>query len=167
MNSSDDYIDWERKRRILLPAEATDEYMVVPIREFRRLRQRIDKELLPFHDDLPSAYFALFGAALATGVAIPPLLISHGLPTWIIPTFIVSACAFLALGFALILVSCAFRKNRANAASEITREMRDLEETCYVTGIADTVTRNRSRNNLESSLRGRLLQGYLPVRIRG
>jgi hypothetical protein len=129
MSSSEEYLDWERKRRILLPAKAADEYMLLPIREFRRLSQRIEEELTPRSDSLPAAYYTLFGAAVATGVSIPPLLASKGLPNWIVPTFIVAACAFLVLGLALVLVSRIVRRGRKKSASEIVREMRDLEAT--------------------------------------
>lgn len=147
-SSEDEYLNWERKRRIFLPRKDADEYMIVPIREFRRLRQRIDEELLPRHDGLPSAYFALFGAALATGVAIPPLLTSQGLPSWIIPTFIVSASAFLVLGFILVLVSRAVSKGRIKSTSEIIRDMHDLEVTYYGTGLTDSAAQNRVQDNL-------------------
>jgi hypothetical protein len=142
--SEDDYLDWERKQRILLPGKDANEYMIIPTREFRRLWQRIEEELPARHDGLPSAYFALFGAALATGVAIPSLMASQGLPSWTIPTFVVSASAFLVLGLVLVLVSRAVKKGRVNAASEIVREMREVEATYYGWGT------RRSRGALSS-----------------
>jgi len=146
--SEEEFLDWDRKSRISLPAKAADEYMLVPIREFRRLRQRIDEELSPRHDGLPAAYFALFGAALATGVAIPPLWTSRGLPSWIIPTFIVSAGAFLVLGIVLVLVSRTLSKGRASAAAEIGRDMRDLEETYRGKRSTDPFAQHSTRNTL-------------------
>jgi hypothetical protein len=125
--SEDGYLDWERTSRIALPSKAVDEYMLVPVREFRRLHRRIDEELSPRHESIPGAYFALFGAAIATGVAIPPLLTASGLPSWIIPTFIVSAGAFLVLGLALVLVSRSLDSEQKKSASEIAQEMCNIE----------------------------------------
>ena len=112
-----------------MPSESADEYMLVRIHDLQRIRKRIDEELSPRHENISAGYFALFGAALATGVAVPPLLTASGLPSWIIPTFIVSASSFLVLGLVLVFVSCTVRKGQKRAGSEVAQEMRDLEET--------------------------------------
>jgi hypothetical protein len=144
-SSEEEYLDWAPKRRIPLPPEAADEYMLVRIHDFQRLRKRIDEALSPRHENIPAAYFALFGAALATGVAVPPLLTASGLPTWIIPTFIVSASAFLALGLILVFVARILRKGQRRTTSEIAQEMRDIEETYRGNKFAAPVARGRSR----------------------
>jgi hypothetical protein len=131
MNASGkEYLNWFQERRIPLPSDATDEYMLVPIRDFQRLYRRIDEELASRHENIPIAYSTLFGAALATGLAIPPLLTANGLPDWIIPTFVVSASAFLILALSLLLVARTLRQGRRRAASEIAQEMRDIEKSC-------------------------------------
>jgi hypothetical protein len=145
MSSSEEYLDWVPKRRIPLPPEAADEYMLVRSRDFERLRKRINEELSPRHENVPAAYFALFGAALATGVAVPPLLTAKGLPSWIIPTFVVSASAFLALGLILVFVARTLRKGQRRVASEIVQEMRDIEETYRGKKFATPVGRSRTK----------------------
>jgi hypothetical protein len=125
----DDYIDWAPKRRIPLPSADVDQYMIVPIRDFERLRKLIDEELSPRRDNLPAAYFALFGAAVTAGVGVPPLMTANGLPTWIIPTFIVSACAFFVLGLILLLVDHTVGEGRKSRAAKIAKEAREIEET--------------------------------------
>jgi hypothetical protein len=110
--------------------------MLVPVWEFRRLRKHVEEELAPRHEGIPGAYFTLFGAAIATGVAIPPLLTASGLPDWIIPTFIVSASAFLLLGVALVLLSRTLSAGKKKNASEIVQDMRTIEAT-YIGGKAD------------------------------
>jgi len=136
----EEYLNWDRKSRISLPSKAADEYMIISVLEFRRLRQRIDETLSPTHDILPAAYFALFGAALATGVAIPPLLVGTGLPSWVIPTFIVSASSFFVLGIALVLVSRAVGNGQRKAASEIVHDMNDLETIYHSSEVAGPLT---------------------------
>jgi protein-S-isoprenylcysteine O-methyltransferase Ste14 len=123
----EEYLSWAPKRRIPLPSESTDEYMLVRIYDFHRLRRSIE-ELSPPHENIPAAYFALFGAALAIGVAIPPLLTASNLPSWVVPTFIVSAGAFFVLGLILTIVARTLRKGRKEDAKEIAQEMRVIEE---------------------------------------
>jgi hypothetical protein len=123
----EEYLNWDRKSRISLPSKDADEYMLIPVREFQRLRKRVEKALSSSHESISAAYFALFGAAVSMGVAIPPLLTANGLPSWIIPTFIVSAVAFLVLGLVLVLVAWTLNKGRKGAASEIAQDMRDIE----------------------------------------
>ena len=148
----EDYLDWDRKSRISLPSKAADEYMIVSVREFTRLRERIDEALSPTYDALPAAYFALFGAALATGVAIPPLLTGSDLPSWVIPTFIVCAGSFFVLGVILVLVSHAIGKGQRRAVSEIVRDMHDLEMTYHGNEAAALFTRHRSSGTSRETL---------------
>jgi hypothetical protein len=125
-----EYINWAPKRRIPLPSEAEDERILVRIRDFERIQKHVGEELPSRHDNIPAAYFALFGAALATGIAVPPLMTARGLPTWIIPTFIVSASAFLVLGLTLVLIARVILKDQRRAVSEIVLEMEDIKKDC-------------------------------------
>jgi|SRR6266496_207996 len=150
-SSEEDYLDWFQKRRIPLPSEAADEYMLVPIRDFQRLYKRIGRELPPRHENIPIAYSTLFGAALATGVAVPPLLTANGLPSWIIPTFVVSGSAFLVLALVLLLVARSLGQGQRRLASEIAQEMRDIEETYHGKRFAGPVARSQSRDFPRSS----------------
>jgi hypothetical protein len=111
----------------VLPPRNKPEYMIIPVRELQRLRTLVKKEQKPRLDGLPAAYFALFGAAVATGAAVPPLMTSRGLPTWIIPTFIVSAAAFLVLGIILVAIARALGRARRGTAAEILDELSELE----------------------------------------
>lgn len=103
--------------------------MLVPVRDFQRLRKRLSLELKPAADNLPAAYFALFGAAIAIAAALPPLMTSSGLPSWIVPTFIVSAMAFLILGTALAVISRALKARRCEIVAELAEEMHEIERT--------------------------------------
>jgi hypothetical protein len=144
MNSSGkEYLNWRQERRISLPLEP-DEYMLVPTRDFRRLKKRVLEELPPRHDGIPIAYSSLLGASLATGVAIPSLLAARGLPSWIMPTFIVSAGAFLLLALALILIDHSLKKGRRNTASEIAQEMQSIEASYRSKENAGTITASGS-----------------------
>ena len=146
MNSpGKDYLNWFQERRIPLPLEA-DEYMLVPARDFQRLKKRIQEELPPRHDSIPIAYSILLGASLATGVAVPSLLTARGLPSWIIPTFIVSAGAFLLLALVLIFIGHSIARGQRNIASEIAQEMEEIEETYRGKKLAGTVTEDQSRD---------------------
>jgi hypothetical protein len=127
-SSDEEYLNWAPKRRIPLPSEAADGYILVRVRDFQRLRRRIDEELTPHHENISAAYFTLFGAAVATGVAVPSLLTASDLPNWLIPTFIVSATAFLLLGFVLALMAYNLKRGKRRTASEIAQEMREIEE---------------------------------------
>jgi hypothetical protein len=100
--------------------------MVIPIREFQRLQRRVTGELKPRTGGLPAAYFALFGAAVAIGVATPPVMAAGGLPTWIVPTFVVSASACFVLGIALVITARTFERGRRNTVAEIVQEMSDI-----------------------------------------
>jgi hypothetical protein len=129
MNSSrEEYLNWTSKRRISLPTESADEYMAIPIREYQRLQKRITDELKPKTTGLSSAYFALFGAAVAIGVAIPPLMGSSRLPSWIVPTFIVSASACLVLGLVLLTIDRILARGRRDAVTQIVDEMLEIEK---------------------------------------
>ncbi len=103
--------------------------MAIPIREFQRLQKRVNGELRPRPDGLPAAYFALFGAAVAIGVATPPVMAAGGLPTWIVPTFVVSACACFVLGIALVIIAKTVERGRRNTVAEIAQEMLDIDLT--------------------------------------
>jgi hypothetical protein len=124
----EEYLDWAPRWRIPLPSDEAEKYVVINIRDVRRLRKRIEQELSPRREIISTAYFALFGAALATGASVPPLLIANGLPSWISSIFIVSASSFLILGLILVLIDRTLRKSRGKATSEIAQEMRDIEE---------------------------------------
>jgi hypothetical protein len=91
-----------------------------------RLRRRIEAELRPRYENITGAYFALFGAAVAIWVAIPPLLMAKGLPSWVTPTFVVSGVAFLALGLTLVFVAQLLRRNTRRSAEEISNELREI-----------------------------------------
>jgi hypothetical protein len=122
-----EYMNWERTSRISLPSEAVDEYMIVPVSEFRRLRERIEEEQATRHDNIPGWYFALFGAAVADGAAIPSLFAADGLPDWVIPTFIVSAASFLLVGVVLVLIARTLNAEKKKTTSEIVQDMRNIE----------------------------------------
>jgi len=138
-SSQYDYFDWSPRRRISLPPESADVYMLVPIREFQRLRRCVAEDLKPSSDSLAGVYFTLFGAALATAVAVPPLLTSRGLPSWIIPTFIVSAAAFLLLGGTLLIVSRALGIGRRKIGAGIIEEMIQIERAYHGGTASDLV----------------------------
>jgi hypothetical protein len=123
-----EYLDWDRKRRVQLPSRAADDYMLVPVREFDRLLKRVEEELTPRYENESAAYFCLFGAAVATGASIPSLMTASHLPSWIIPTYIVSAAAFFLLGLALVFVVRDRKATQAKVTSDICREMRDIKE---------------------------------------
>lgn len=125
----DEYLDWSPRRRISLPPGAADGYMLVPIRDFQRLRKRLTHELPPRGDNLCAAYFALFGAAIAVAAALPPLMTSSSQPSWIIPTFIVSAAAFSILGTILAVISRVLNGRRREIMTELAEEMREIEST--------------------------------------
>ena len=124
--------------------------MLVRIRDFQRIQKRIEDELTPRHENIPAAYFALFGATLATGAAVPSLFTASGLATWIIPTFIVSASAFLVLGVVLVIVARALRSGQGKAASEIAQEMREIETPHRGERPITSAARSRSRDVPES-----------------
>ena len=128
-SSSDDYIHWTPKRRISLPAESTDEYMAIPICDFQRLQKLVNGELRSRADGLPAAYFALFGATVAIGAAIPPVMAAGDLPTWIVPTFIASASACFVLGITLVVIARTLERTHRNAVAEIAQEMSDIDLT--------------------------------------
>jgi hypothetical protein len=140
-----EYLGWNQEESVPLPPRAASKYMLVPVREFDRLQKRIAEELGPRHENLSAAYFALFGAAVATGAAVPPLMATSSLPSWITPTFVVSAAAFLLMGVVLVFVARALRIRQTKAAADISREMRDLRETYHggssLTGEADLAHR--------------------------
>lgn len=123
-----EYLDWDRKRRVQLPSREADDYMLVPVREFDRLLKRLDEELAPRYENVSAAYFCLFGAAVATGVSIPPLMTASHLPSWIIPTYVVSTAALFLLGVALVFAARLLKVRQAKAAADIYREMRDIKE---------------------------------------
>jgi hypothetical protein len=148
----EEYLNWDRKSRISLPSKDADEYMLIPVREFQRLRKRIDEAQLSGHESIPAAYSALFGAALATSVAIPPLLTANGLPSWIIPTFIVSAAAFLVLGLTLVLIARMLSKRQKGAASGIAQDMQDIEATYSGRNPAARIMQHRPGGAPESCL---------------
>lgn len=125
----DEYLDWSPRRRIPLPPGAADGYMLVPVRDFQRLRKRLAHELAPRGGSLPAAYFALFGAAVAVAVALPPLMTSSGQPSWIVPAFIVSAAAFFILGTILAIITRGLNVRRREAVTELAEEMREIEST--------------------------------------
>jgi hypothetical protein len=126
-SSGKEYLNWLQERRISLPLDA-DEYMLVPTRDLLRIKKRIQEELSQRHDGIPIAYSTLLGASLATGVAVPSLLTAHGLPSWVIPTFVVSAGAFLLLAVTLILIGQSLKREQRSAASEIVQEIQTIEE---------------------------------------
>lgn len=126
-SSGKEYLNWLQERRISLPLDA-DEYMLVPTRDFLRIKKRIQEELSQRHDGIPIAYSTLLGASLATGVAVPSLLTAQGLPSWVIPTFVVSAGAFLLLAVTLILIGHSLKREQRSAASEIVQEIQTIEE---------------------------------------
>jgi len=122
----EEYLSWAQKRRIPLPSEATDQYMLIRIDDFHRVRRSV-QELPSSHENIPAAYFALFGAAVAIGVAVPPLLTATGLPSWIVPTFIVSACALCVLGLILTIIAHVLKKDKKKEAADIVQEMEKIE----------------------------------------
>jgi hypothetical protein len=124
--SEEEYVRWTSEQRIPVPI---DEYMLVPTRDFRRIRKRVSDELQPRTDAWSAAYCALFGAAVSTFAAVPPLMTSRSLATWIIPTFIVSGLAFVALGAALLIIDRKLASGRRRKADEIAKEMSDLIRT--------------------------------------
>ena len=125
----EEYLDWVSRHRISLPQGAISGYMIVPIRDFQRLRRRLNYELASGNDNLSAASFAFFGAAVAIGAAVPPLITSSGQPSWIIPTFIVSAAAFLAFGLVLAIIARMLRRRRQKIVIEIAEEMCEIERT--------------------------------------
>lgn len=125
----DEYLDWSPRRRICLPPGTADGYMLIPVRDFQRLRKRLGHELAPREGNLPAAYFALFGATIAVAAALPPLMTSSGQPSWIVPTFIVSAAAFSILGTVLAIISRGLKTRRRETMAELAEEMREIENT--------------------------------------
>src|SRR5215469_5069452 len=143
------YLAWDRQLRIPLPTQTSDEYMLVRKSEIKRLRKRVEEELSPSHENLSTSCYSLFGAALAMAAAIPPLLTAKGLPNWITPTFIVSACAFFALGLVLVFITHTLRSGTRRAASEIAQEMREIEESNRGLDKPDSGARNRQNSTQE------------------
>ncbi len=127
-SSQEEYLQWTRERRISLPDESADEYMAIPIREYQRLQKRVHDELKPRINGLPAAYSALFGAAVAIGVATPSLMAANGLPSWIVPSFIASASACFVLGLVLAFIAGRLERGRRDAVADITREMSEIEK---------------------------------------
>ena len=126
--SEEEYFDWDRKSRIMRPSEAADEYMLMPLREFQQLRKRIEMNQASRHENIPSAYYTLFGAALTVGITIPPLFTAKDLASWVIPTYIVSAGALMVLGLILVLLARFLRIRQNNAVSEIAQDMLAVEK---------------------------------------
>jgi hypothetical protein len=125
----EEHLDWVSRHRISLPQGAIGAYMLVPIRDFQRLQRRLNYESTSGTDNLSAASFAFFGAAVAIGAAVPPLMTSRGQPSWIIPTFIVSAAAFLAFGLFLAITARMLSRRRRKIVSEIVEEMCEIERT--------------------------------------
>lgn len=121
-------LKWTQRRWIPLPPEEADELMVVRRGDFERIRRNLEDELSPRWENFAAAYYAFFGMAVATGAAVPPLLTAIGLPSWISPTFVVLASTFLVLGLTFVLVDRILRKRRRRIVSEISQEMRRMEE---------------------------------------
>src|SRR5689334_2292210 len=96
------HFDYVRKCRIKRPSKVADEYIAIPVHEFERLQKRIESELVPRHNNFPSAYYALFGAAFSAGITIPQLFAAKGLANWVIPAYIISASALFVLGAILV-----------------------------------------------------------------
>jgi hypothetical protein len=128
--SSDDYLPWNRRRRISLPDESADELMAIPKRDFKRLQKHVEDELKPRTDGYTAAYSAFFGAMVAIGVTTPSLMDSKSSPSWIVPTFIVSASACLVIGLVLVVVAKKIERRRRDAVAEIVQDMSDIEEAC-------------------------------------
>jgi hypothetical protein len=131
MNSSQyDYLPWNRRRRISLPDESADELMAVPKRDFKRLQKHIEDELKPQTGGYTAASSAFFGAMVAIVVTTPSLMDSKSLPSWMVPTFIVSASACLIIGLVLAIVARKSQRRRSDAVAEIVQDMSDIEEAC-------------------------------------
>ncbi len=145
MSSDDKFLDWDPpKQRIPVPSD--EKYMLVRTHDFQRLRKRVAEELSPRHENIPAAYFTLFGAAVATGVSVPPLLRAHGLPSWIASIFIVSAGAFLVLGLILVFLDRTLKNGQKQVAAEVAQEMLELEESCRGEKFSDSIGRNGPGN---------------------
>jgi hypothetical protein len=127
MSPEENHFDLDRKVRIKWPPEA-DEYIIMPKREFHQLRERVEADLESCHESFTSAYYALFGASLSIGVTVPPLFAAKGLASWVIPTYIVSACALFVLGLVLALLVHTLRARQDGAASKLARDMHVMEE---------------------------------------
>lgn len=125
----DDHFDWSPKCRISLPQGVVDEYMLVPIRDFQRLRRHLNRDLAPKGDFLSAACFALFGAAVAVAAAVPPLMTSNGQPAWVSPIFISSAAVFLVLGLVLAFLARILKGRRDEMVSDLTEELSEIENT--------------------------------------
>lgn len=125
------YLNWSSNHQTPLPPESRDRYILVRVDDVQRLQRRIEAELRPRYENITGAYFALFGAAVAIWVAIPPLLMAKGLPSWLPPTFVVSGAAFLALGLTLVFVAQLLRRYTRHSSDEISDELRKIADRAF------------------------------------
>jgi hypothetical protein len=80
------------------------------------------------YEAITAVAFALFGAAIASALAIPPLAAAKDLPGWIVPLFITIASAFFISGFTIVLLGRKLIQGQRHAGSEIVQEMSDIEK---------------------------------------
>lgn len=126
MSSADEEdLQLVRKLRISQPSEAANEYMMIPVLEFDRLCKRVEEAPPPRNQGFAGTYYALFGAAVAIGAAIPTLLVANGLSSWVAPVYIVSAAACLVLGLVLAAFDRTMSKGQRKTTADIAVEMRN------------------------------------------
>jgi hypothetical protein len=113
--------------RVRVPPEDENEYVAIRVSVLDRWLKHMDR-LGRRYDNISAAYWGLFGASIAMAAAVPPLL-STKLPSWIAPTYIVSAVSFFVLAVILVLVSVSLRSDQSATASEIAQEMHAIRTT--------------------------------------
>lgn len=101
--------------------------MMIRVRDFQQIRRRIER-MAPKPESLASVYWALFGAAVASGAGIAPLYTVSDLPAWVIPAYFLGTGSFIVLGLILVFVDQALKRGRTVATAELVQEMKHLEK---------------------------------------
>jgi hypothetical protein len=124
--TGDDYIVIGRPERVRVPAQ---DLICVRRQDLERIERLIAAELNPRPDYLQNLAVALIGTAVGVACAIPGLLESKSLPSWVIPVFVVVPIALSLTGLIFVYMDRNLRRTRKDDALSIAGEVRALRGT--------------------------------------
>jgi hypothetical protein len=101
--------------------------VLVRRQDLERIEKRIATELNPRRDYLQNLAVSLLGTAAGIACAIPQLMTSPPLSSWVVPVFIVVPSALFLVGLILALIDHNLRGTRKEDTLSISQEIRELQ----------------------------------------
>lgn len=125
--SSESEIHYDTQTPISVPSKESEQRFAIRKADWKRIRRQLESVNKPL-EMLPVIYSASFGIAGSSILAVLPIWDSTDIKPWVIPAYLFSFLASLALGIILVILDKKLDHSEACAADLILKDMDEIEE---------------------------------------